>query len=111
MYCGRCGTQNDDNARFCSECGADLSPVNPAAVPVQPVQPRFAWNDRACILRHIYYRPYSIQEKERNWQRLGQSRNNHNLCAHVRLYHRYHPRAYSTRLLKNKRLSKGEFDN
>ena len=34
MYCGRCGTQNDDNARFCSECGADLSPVNPAAVPV-----------------------------------------------------------------------------
>ena len=39
MYCGRCGTQNDDNARFCSECGADLSPVNPAAVPVQPVQP------------------------------------------------------------------------
>ena len=39
MYCGRCGTQNDDNARFCSECGADLSPVNPAAVPVQPIQP------------------------------------------------------------------------
>lgn len=39
MYCGRCGTQNDDNARFCSECGADLSPVNPAAVTVQPIQP------------------------------------------------------------------------
>ena len=39
MYCGRCGTQNEDNARFCSECGADLSPVNPAAVPVQPIQP------------------------------------------------------------------------
>lgn len=39
MHCGRCGTQNDDNARFCSECGADLSPVNPAAVPVQPIQP------------------------------------------------------------------------
>ena len=39
MYCGRCGTQNEDNARFCSECGADLSPVNPAAVPVQPAQP------------------------------------------------------------------------
>lgn len=39
MYCGRCGTQNQDNARFCSECGADLSPVNPAAVPVQPIQP------------------------------------------------------------------------
>ena len=39
MYCGRCGTQNDDNARFCSECGADLSPVNPAVVPVQPIQP------------------------------------------------------------------------
>ena len=39
MHCGRCGTLNEDNARFCSECGADLSPVNPAAVPVQPVQP------------------------------------------------------------------------
>lgn len=39
MYCGRCGTNNQDNARFCSECGADLSPVNPAAVPVQQVQP------------------------------------------------------------------------
>ena len=39
MYCGRCGTNNEDNARFCSECGADLSPVNPAAVPVQQVQP------------------------------------------------------------------------
>ena len=39
MYCGRCGTLNEDSARFCSECGADLSPVNPAAVPVQPVQP------------------------------------------------------------------------
>ncbi len=39
MYCGRCGTQNDDNSRFCSECSADLCPVNPAAVPVQPIQP------------------------------------------------------------------------
>lgn len=38
MYCGRCGTNNEDSARFCSECGADLSPVNRAAVPVQPVQ-------------------------------------------------------------------------
>lgn len=39
MHCGRCGTLNEDSARFCSECGADLSPVNPAAVPVQPIQP------------------------------------------------------------------------
>ena len=39
MYCGRCGTLNEDSARFCSECGADLSPVNPVAVPVQPIQP------------------------------------------------------------------------
>ena len=45
MYCGRCGTQNDDNARFCSECGADLSPVNPAAVPVHPDQ------DQVLVLR------------------------------------------------------------
>ena len=24
MYCENCGTKNDDNARFCCECGSPL---------------------------------------------------------------------------------------
>ena len=24
MYCGNCGTQNDDHAMFCQNCGAKL---------------------------------------------------------------------------------------
>ena len=24
MYCGNCGTQNDDRAMFCQNCGAKL---------------------------------------------------------------------------------------
>lgn len=24
MYCGNCGTKNDDNAVYCEECGAKL---------------------------------------------------------------------------------------
>lgn len=36
MFCPKCGTQNDDQARFCKSCGASLQP-NVAAVP--PGQP------------------------------------------------------------------------
>ncbi len=25
MYCSSCGTRNDDDARFCEKCGADLT--------------------------------------------------------------------------------------
>ena len=25
MYCGNCGTQNDDRAMFCQSCGAKLN--------------------------------------------------------------------------------------
>ena len=39
MYCCKCGAPNDDNARFCSECGLRFRPDNYDAVPVQPVQP------------------------------------------------------------------------
>jgi len=30
MYCGRCGRQNADDARYCVECGADLSGHTPS---------------------------------------------------------------------------------
>ncbi len=43
MYCSRCGTKNDDDARFCEKCGADLTampkPSVPAAPPAAPAAP------------------------------------------------------------------------
>ena len=31
MYCSRCGAKNEDGARFCDQCGADLSAMPRAA--------------------------------------------------------------------------------
>lgn len=47
MFCTKCGTKNEDNAKFCTACGANLQeeqPVAPAepvdsAEPVAPVEP------------------------------------------------------------------------
>ncbi|MGH7334656.1 MAG: zinc ribbon domain-containing protein [Candidatus Rokuibacteriota bacterium] len=40
MFCSRCGTQNDDSARFCQKCGAATtaaaSPPTPAPAPPDP---------------------------------------------------------------------------
>lgn len=36
MFCQKCGAKLDDNARFCTTCGAKISAVNDK--PVQPVQ-------------------------------------------------------------------------
>ena len=34
MFCPKCGTSNDDSARFCAKCGAALAAAEaPAAVP------------------------------------------------------------------------------
>lgn len=42
MYCWKCGTKLDDNARFCSTCGTrldeDLPVADPNAMPEQPVE-------------------------------------------------------------------------
>ncbi|MGA2664210.1 MAG: zinc ribbon domain-containing protein [Nitrososphaerales archaeon] len=38
MYCAKCGAQNQDDATYCSSCGAPLTPVSastPAAAPSQ----------------------------------------------------------------------------
>ena len=47
MFCSRCGARNDDDAKYCEKCGADLSAMpRPAAVapaaaapPAPPVAP------------------------------------------------------------------------
>jgi hypothetical protein len=40
MFCSRCGARNDDDAKFCDKCGADLStmprPSAPAAASAAP---------------------------------------------------------------------------
>jgi hypothetical protein len=45
MYCPKCGTQNDDNAWKCTQCGSELRAA-PAAVPFYPEQvtcPKAIW--------------------------------------------------------------------
>jgi hypothetical protein len=37
MYCPRCGTQNDDNAWKCAQCGTELH-ATPSSVPFYPEQ-------------------------------------------------------------------------
>ena len=45
MYCSRCGSRNDDDAKYCEKCGADLgamprpSPPGAAAAPTVPSAP------------------------------------------------------------------------
>ncbi len=36
MFCGKCGSKNEDGAKFCSSCGAPLMTAAPAAAPVEP---------------------------------------------------------------------------
>ncbi len=33
MYCSRCGTRNDDDAKYCEKCGADLASMPKPSVP------------------------------------------------------------------------------
>ena len=37
MYCGKCGTKNDDTAAFCEACGAPLKPPVPQGAAAQAV--------------------------------------------------------------------------
>ena len=41
MFCSRCGARNDDDAKYCEKCGADLGvmprPTVPAAAAAPPV--------------------------------------------------------------------------
>jgi len=41
MYCSSCGSKNDDDAKFCDHCGADLSlmPRAPGTAPAQAPRP------------------------------------------------------------------------
>ena len=43
MYCSRCGARNDEDARYCERCGADLGamprPGAPGTAPAVPAAP------------------------------------------------------------------------
>lgn len=39
MYCGVCGNQNPDAARFCTSCGEPLTVSSPSNAPQQPSPP------------------------------------------------------------------------
>ena len=43
MYCSRCGTQVPNTARFCSNCAAQIRPVQPAPNQMQSLSP--SWQD------------------------------------------------------------------
>ena len=35
VFCNKCDTENPDNAKFCSNCGADLSDISDKETPVE----------------------------------------------------------------------------
>ena len=39
-FCTKCGKQNPDTAKFCTGCGATLTPITATSVPSQPVPPQ-----------------------------------------------------------------------
>jgi hypothetical protein len=51
VYCSKCGTDNEDDARFCRKCGHDLLPHLGAAAPQPPPDRPKDWDDncdRTC---------------------------------------------------------------
>lgn len=55
MYCKNCNTYNDDNSRFCSNCGAELDA--PAAQTAPPAPEQYAQPENQG-----YENPYSQQQ-------------------------------------------------
>ncbi len=39
MFCSRCGARNDDDAKYCEKCGADLGAMPRPSVPGAPASP------------------------------------------------------------------------
>lgn len=39
MYCNACGTQNDDNVKFCKKCGSPVAAEAPTAKAPEPATP------------------------------------------------------------------------
>ncbi len=50
-YCGKCGTQHDDNVKFCPGCGA--STELPKEQPVQQAQPQQSQNNFNAKLQNL----------------------------------------------------------
>ncbi len=66
MFCSRCGARNDDDAKFCEKCGADLSsmprpaappPLAPVASAVPPGPPPVVY---APDHRHAWWYPIGV---------------------------------------------------
>jgi len=52
MYCSRCGAKNDDDAKFCEKCGADMAGMpKPAVAGTPPTAPPPA------VMPPMVYRP------------------------------------------------------
>ncbi len=71
MFCSRCGARNDDDAKFCERCGADLSAMPkpsvagtapsaaaaaPSGPPVPPVPPMYYPPARP----HLWWYPIGV---------------------------------------------------
>lgn len=58
MYCYKCGTECGETARYCKNCGANLTMLHPTAPPAQPPKngKGFAITSMVCgILSFFYY--------------------------------------------------------
>jgi len=55
MFCPHCGTSNDDDARFCQECGAALTAATPRWAPPPPPPPAVAPPPPAPVSETVRY--------------------------------------------------------
>ena len=64
MYCSRCGRRNDDDAKYCEKCGADLGvmpkPAAGAAPPPSPPPPLVPPMVYPPSHRHAWWYPIGV---------------------------------------------------
>ncbi len=68
MYCSRCGARNDEDAKFCEKCGADLGGMPkpsvagtaPVAAPSAPQPPYVPPTVYSPARRHMWWYPIGV---------------------------------------------------
>ncbi len=62
MFCSRCGARNDDDAKFCEKCGADLTtmPRPPAPAPAAAAAPAAPPMVYAPSQHHAWWYPIGV---------------------------------------------------